>query len=139
MCAGQAYAADLRGVACFNYLFKRHWKRRKLPNLTRTTELTVSPLFRSKKHLNLAVNTYYPLNYVCVDKLLKTNLTEPKQKLRPKKARLSKLTPELRSHTLRSQEPRLPPGVLTGQRMSASTYPRSSNVYCSKRKRCSVW
>ena len=137
-CAGEAYSVDLRGVACLNYLFKRHWKRRKLPNSTRTTELTVSPLFRSRKHLNLAVNTYCPVNYVCVDKLFKTNLTKPSERLRPKKARLSKFTPELRSHTLRIQGSQLPLGVPPRQRMSSSTHPRSPNVYYSKRERCSV-
>ena len=122
-CAGEAYQVNLRGVACLNYLFKRHWKRRELPNSTRTTELTVSPLFRSKKTLNLAVNTYCPLKYVSVDQLFKTNLTEPSERPRPKKARLSESTSELRSHTLRSQEPGQAPRIPPRQRSSSGTYP----------------
>ena len=133
--AGEAYQVDLRGVACLNYLFKRHWKRRKLPNATRTTELTVSPLFRSKKTLNLAVNTYCPLNYVCVDQLFKTNLAEPGERPRPKKARLSEPSPTLRSHTLRSQVTRQAPRIPSRKRSSSGTQPRPSNVCGTTHKR----
>ena len=126
--AGEAYQVGLRGVACLNYLFKRHWKRRRLPNSTRTTELTMLPLLRSKKTLNLAVNTYCPLNYVCVDQLFKTNLSEPSERPRPKKTRLSEPTPELRSHTLRSPGTRLSSGIPPRTRSSQGMQPRPAKT-----------
>ncbi len=99
-------------LACIRWVLKRHWKRRALANATRISELTTAPLFRSWKHLDLAVNSFCPPKFVPLKSLMSKHLNRRLGVLRKKRARLRKPTQNRRFlPSSRKHDGRLSPNV----------------------------
>ena len=94
--AGPRHLKVLREPACLQWLLKRHWKRRALANASRISELTAAPFFRSRKTLDLALNSFCPVRYPSLSGFLKKHPNCLPSDSRGKIARLSDQSQVLR-------------------------------------------